>query len=678
MPTTTIYSSPGDGYLYSRSSSSWSTARSAESAGFVNSPDGLTTDTDKMLVGLSYGSGDNRYGFMRGYLYFDTSAIPTNAVISSANVKVYVTGALTIWSPGFNLMLHAGVSSADPVDPLAVEAFNKTKYKYGGASDASIFNALSGQVTFTFNTEGKYSWINLGGTSKFVIISSLDVSPTVPQSGMKVYLYTQEKLSSYRPQLYVAYETKPTVTTGEATDIDLTTAVGHGTITDYGSLGSGSITSYGVIWNDDGTDPVDLASADNYAEGSDLNIGTGEFTADMAFLQPDGAYYYRAYVTSTTPATSYGSAIDFNMPGNPPTLTVTISAATNITKSAARVNGNITDDGGNSVTQHGFVYESGSDPGTPANHTSAPHYTEKGAGAEGTYYSDISSLSNDTVYFVRAYAVTAEEGHAYSDVLTFRTLKEVTVDIDDLPDAGGYLKQLSTYDRTEDTTCASECKEVASAYSHTHSLYDITILRTYDTSPPYSDKCEIRRSCVYFDTSSIPSGATITSAKLYVYVTARYKTGTASQKCGIGVWHSASYPSTSMANSDYDESLYTLIAQMPHGYYGDGAYWPITIDPSYVDQSETYMKTRFMLRVYDDVGYGECGQEDETYYQSADIGNIYLNVVYTTTPSLAFPNINIGDAWKASTDVNINIGDAWKSVVDINENVGDVWKSITS
>lgn len=38
--------------------------------------------------------------------------------------------------------------------------------------------------------------------------------------------------------------------------------------------------------------------------------------------------------------------------------------------------------------------------------------------------------------------------------------------------------------------------------------------------------------------------------------------------------------------------------------------------------------------------------------------------------------LNIGDDWKAVTEMQINIGDTWKNVVAVQQNIGDVWKDV--
>lgn len=96
--------------------------------------------------------------------------------------------------------------------------------------------------------------------------------------------------------------------------------------------------------------------------------------------------------------------------------TVTTQAVSDILHFTATGNGNITDLGGGSVTQHGVCWNTS---GTP---TTADDKTEEGvAGATGAFTSSMTGLSGNTLYYVRAYA-TSEYGTSYGEEVTFTTL----------------------------------------------------------------------------------------------------------------------------------------------------------------------------------------------------------------------------------------------------------------
>ncbi len=97
-------------------------------------------------------------------------------------------------------------------------------------------------------------------------------------------------------------------------------------------------------------------------------------------------------------------------PDKPTVVTLSIN---NITKNSAISGGNITKDGGYHILQKGVCWNITQDP------TVLNSKTTNGTGV-GTYSSNLSGLSPNTTYYVRAYATNAE-GTAYGGQLSFRT-----------------------------------------------------------------------------------------------------------------------------------------------------------------------------------------------------------------------------------------------------------------
>jgi hypothetical protein len=98
-------------------------------------------------------------------------------------------------------------------------------------------------------------------------------------------------------------------------------------------------------------------------------------------------------------------------PGNLATITTT--AVTNITGTTAVSGGDITNDGGSLVTQRGVCYSTSTNP-TTANSTII-----SGSGT-GSFTSNLTALSANTTYYVRAYAINSA-GTAYGNQVSFTT-----------------------------------------------------------------------------------------------------------------------------------------------------------------------------------------------------------------------------------------------------------------
>jgi uncharacterized protein (TIGR02145 family) len=93
---------------------------------------------------------------------------------------------------------------------------------------------------------------------------------------------------------------------------------------------------------------------------------------------------------------------------------VTTSPAINITQTTATGGGNVTADGGSEVTARGVCWSTSQNP------TIADSHTSDGTGT-GVFVSNLTGLTPNTPYFVRAYA-TNSLGTAYGNELNFTTL----------------------------------------------------------------------------------------------------------------------------------------------------------------------------------------------------------------------------------------------------------------
>ena len=117
----------------------------------------------------------------------------------------------------------------------------------------------------------------------------------------------------------------------------------------------------------------------------------------------------RAYATNDA-GTAYGEEISFTTKDLPQ---LTTNEITNIDATSATSGGNITDNGGFSITARGVCWSKTSNPTTNDNATNDGTRT-------GSFTSDLTDLTEGTEYFVRAYA-TNEVGTAYGEEISFST-----------------------------------------------------------------------------------------------------------------------------------------------------------------------------------------------------------------------------------------------------------------
>ena len=199
----------------------------------------------------------------------------------------------------------------------------------------------------------------------------------------------------------------PEVLTNEVSTITANSAVCGGYVT---SDGGNAVTERGVCWS---TQPNPMVNNSITTNGK----GTGSFTANIAGLSPNQTYYVRAYATNSK-GTVYGEERSFRTQSNGGGTTaglptVETSTPTNVTTTSAVCGGNVTSDGGSTVTARGVCWSTSSNP------TVYDNKTIDGS-TLGQFTSNISGLQSNTTYYVRAYA-TNSQGTAYGTQKTFAT-----------------------------------------------------------------------------------------------------------------------------------------------------------------------------------------------------------------------------------------------------------------
>ncbi len=199
-----------------------------------------------------------------------------------------------------------------------------------------------------------------------------------------------------------AASTAPIVITGSNTGITQTTATLEGNVTaDGGAL----VTARGFCW---GT-TANPALTDSVTT---ITGTTGAFSAILNNLTAGTTYHYRAYATNSV-GTSYGDDSVFTTANANVAPVVTTGTVSNITTTTATVGGEVTNDGGATVTARGICWSTSANPTITDNHSSE-------TGTIGTFTSDLSGLIPATMYHVRAYA-TNSVGTSYGDDVVFTT-----------------------------------------------------------------------------------------------------------------------------------------------------------------------------------------------------------------------------------------------------------------
>jgi uncharacterized protein (TIGR02145 family) len=212
--------------------------------------------------------------------------------------------------------------------------------------------------------------------------------------------------TSYGKEVYFVtslLQSPPTLTTTAISNITQSSATSGGNIT---SDGQAAITARGVCWS---TSPNPTTANSKTSNGT----GTGSFTSNITGLTANTTYYVRAYATNLV-GTAYGGQLSFTTGQTTSTPVVTTAPVTNVTQNSATCGGNVTSDGGSTVTARGVCWS------TSPNPTITGSKTTNGTGT-GSFTSSITGLTANTAYFVRAYA-TNGQGTSYGSQDTLKTL----------------------------------------------------------------------------------------------------------------------------------------------------------------------------------------------------------------------------------------------------------------
>lgn len=194
----------------------------------------------------------------------------------------------------------------------------------------------------------------------------------------------------------------PTVTTLAASNITSSAATLNGSVNP-----NGSSTTYHFEWGTTTSYGNNTTSVSAGAGSSLVNVN-----ANISGLIAGTTYHYRLVAQNSSGSTN-GNDMTFTTS----VATVTTTAATSVTMNSAVSGGNVTSDGGLTITARGVCWGTGSNPNISGNHTT------DGTGT-GSFISQLTGLNPNTLYHIRAYA-TNSSGTYYGSDLQFTTLSPV-------------------------------------------------------------------------------------------------------------------------------------------------------------------------------------------------------------------------------------------------------------
>ena len=401
----------------------------------------LTTTADNSIVIVSWGIGGGGNTAGLSGVSANAPLTQTSAQENGSNWDGHITGYALVLTAGTGTYSFTGGNSAGAVVIAAeflsappVPVTPPTVVNSGASGIEATTATIGGEVTDTGNEDPDvtlYWGDNDGGTNPgawdnaipFVDQDGTFSAGVSSLTGATTYYFRcfasnsagDDWANSTASFTTVTPPNAPSVVNTPASNVSFTFADLNGTVTSTGGEDPNVTIYYGD--NEGGTSPGSWDDS--------VNIGTqaGAFTAGPDNLADNTTYYYRAFAENSGASAWAPSSASFTtLAFSPPS--VTNSVATNVTATAAQVNGEVTSTGNDppEVT----IYYGDNDGGTTIGNWD--NSLSIGINS-GNFSSFLSNLSPATTYYFRARAENAAGATWAGSSLSFTTqiISEVVI-----------------------------------------------------------------------------------------------------------------------------------------------------------------------------------------------------------------------------------------------------------
>lgn len=304
--TLVVYAQSSDGQL-GRFSADYSNARSGSNASVIlNAGEGIQ-------IGQYEHPNIAEYRIFRGVLFFDTSALPETAQITSASLEIYGANK-RVQCGDFKIRTIHGLSGY-PHNPLILSDYNQANYSgNGGVLHTSSFY-VGRYNEIPLNSDG-VSWIERSGITHIVLRSTHDINAVAPQTNtpdyIKIYSADETQSDECRPRLVIHYTDAPQPNQPPLAPTLLAPAPGQST----GTHPAFSWTFEDPDSGDTQTAFQVLLNAEADFSGEDLGSGTVTSTIcswNVPDPLPIGTYYWKCRTYDGEDWGPFSTSTSFNV-----------------------------------------------------------------------------------------------------------------------------------------------------------------------------------------------------------------------------------------------------------------------------------------------------------------------------------------------------------------------------
>lgn len=371
--------------------------------------DGFTNSSDFIVSNLKWDKSIVSFGF--------TSDFPEKYKEAVRNAfqtwdKVISINFSETQNPDINIIMGDLAHGGCPVD------FSNATLAHGCMNDPEKWGNFAGDLHFNKN----HQW----STSNSINKNEIDVETIALHEighilGLEHSLNNNSVLFAYYTkgsikrtltsddidgirELYSAI-TVPDVVTFDISNITQTSAKIYGNVI---SENGSSIINRGVCWSINNNPTVSN-------ETKEENSGIGNYTVNLTNLSSNTTYFVRAYAKNSA-GVGYGASMSFKTNQTADQTQISTIPISSITQNSAQTGGNITSDGGATISSRGVCWSTNQNP------TISDYHTDNGIGS-GSFNSSITNLNPNTTYYVRSYAKNGI-GIYYGNQLSFTTVTQ--------------------------------------------------------------------------------------------------------------------------------------------------------------------------------------------------------------------------------------------------------------